>query len=93
MLSFTLRLTIGSGGREYGVSHACKSNVFLCEVYVTPSTAAPRELFVVDTDLGTIVDTIPLPEDFLPQFIYQTPDGRLIVTGGASGKIAIIDPS
>jgi len=87
------RLTIDYGGRIVGVRHACVSSIDPCVVYVNPDLAYVPDLLAIDHDSGDVLWTIPLVEDFKPEFIYEIPDGRLIVTGGTSGKILIIDPS
>jgi len=53
---------------------------------IDPDPATPA-------NTGEIIETIETVEGFTSQFIYETPDGLLIVTGGDSEKILIIDPS
>ena len=87
------RLTITFNGRIYGVRHACVSRVYPSDVDIVPDIGTPEELFIIDKDTGAVTGTIPLPTGFNAEFIYEIPYGRLIVTGGESGKILIIDPT
>ncbi len=80
-------------GGYIGVRHACVSSVYPGHVYISSSTGGPDDLFIIDHDTGEIIETIETVEDFTSQFIYETPDGLIIVTGGDSEKILIIDPS
>ena len=87
------RLTITYNGRSLGVMHACISQVISGSVYVVPWLATTVQLYVIDKDTGVVTGTIPLPSGFNAEFVYEISDGRLIVTGGESGKILIIDPT
>lgn len=79
-------------GLEFGVQHACISDVHPGVVYISTNVASPFDLMAIDYDTGEVLDKLDTPQGFHSQFIYETPDGLLIVTGGTSGKILIIDP-
>jgi hypothetical protein len=75
------------------VIHAYISQINPCNIYISAWTGQNGwGILVIDYDTGSLISTIDTGPDFEPNFIYETPEGLLIVTGGESGKILIIDP-
>jgi hypothetical protein len=77
-------------------------------VSVTPSSVFPGRMYtalgfwddtqyenigIVNKTTGQLIQMIDVGEALRPQFIHELPDGRIIVTGGESHKILIIDPT
>ena len=73
-------------GFSRGVRHACISRERENTLYVTPGTINQVEptfdysILVTDLD-GNYIDRGPLPEDFKPEYIVETDDCKLVVTG------------
>jgi hypothetical protein len=75
-----------------GVRHALLSEVHPGWVYVTPGPSAADQLIIMDHDTGAYINRIDLAGYCIPEFMYELPDGRLIVTAGLAERILIIDP-
>ena len=90
----TIQVT-SSYGYPMGVSYALVSQVNPGLVYISPGLGGyADELIVMDYDTHEIVDYISFTQydRMVPWFIYEMSDGRLIITSGSNGKIAIVDP-
>ena len=87
------RLTINYNGRDLGVLHACVSQVSPCDAYIAPAIDQFEKILVIDYFTGAVTSTIPLPSGCTAEFVYEMPDGNLIVTTGKTGNILIIDPT
>ena len=87
----------GPAGTGFGLVSVTPSSVYPGLAYTAlgqwdPSTYA--NIGIIQKATGQLVRMIDTEgEAFRPQFIYELPDGRLIVTGGESHKILIIDPT
>ncbi len=92
--SVVQRFTIlDSDGHVRGVKHACVSQVHPGTAYLSLGFGGPAaEIAVIDCSTGQVIDSIRADRVFTPEFIYELPDGRLIVTGGRTSNILIIDP-
>jgi hypothetical protein len=85
-------ITITDGdGRQFGAHHACASAVNPCVIFISTDYESPYDLYAVDRDTGEIIAPVGTLSGFKSEFLYETPDGLLIVTGGTCGKILIID--
>jgi len=73
-------------GFSRGVRHACISRARENTLYLTPGTINQEEptfdysVLVTGLD-GNYIDRGPLPENFVPQYIVETDDCKLVVTG------------
>jgi hypothetical protein len=79
-----------------GVSYAFVSEVNPGYVYISPASGGRAcELITMDITTHEVVDYLHLDNygPSVPFFIYEIPDGRLIVTTAVCGKILIIDPT
>ena len=91
------RLSYSWNGHIQGINHAFLSQVDPSKLYasinlISPTGHSSIPIAVLDHDTGALLDTIPVG-DVDAQFIYEMPDGKLIVTTGKDGKILIIDPT
>jgi hypothetical protein len=80
-----------SGVESLAVSNSCPGEVFVLPSSYDPSTY--ERVVIIDHSDGAFIGTINVGSPLRPKFICELPDGRLIVTAGASGKIAIVDPT
>jgi len=82
----------GDTGGLQGASHGVISNVYPGWVYFTIGSSG-GEVNIIDYNTGSFIKRIPFPTDIKPDFLCETPDGRLIVTGFKDDRIFIVDPS
>jgi hypothetical protein len=89
------RLTItDSIGLKQGIRHAVISECNPGVVYGSMSGLRDTiSILAFDQYSGALIQEIPAIPGFYSEFIYELCDGRLIVTGGDTGKILIIDPT
>jgi DNA-binding beta-propeller fold protein YncE len=90
----TINIAIGDyryGARSLIVSHVCDGEAYVALNQCGNSNA--NRIAVVDHATGDCLGSLDTGTEITPVFMHELPDGRLIVTGGASGKIAIIDPT
>ncbi len=83
-------------GESRGVRHAIRSKVYPGRVYVTlgnGGTDWTHAALAIDQETGQLIDPIPTGGEDVADFIYEIPDGRLIITQDLSQRILIIDPS
>ncbi len=79
--------------RIRGVQHLCVSEVRPGIAYMSLGFGGlDAETAVFDMATGQVIEHIQTGLVFTPEFIYELPDGRLIVTGGRTKNIVIIDP-
>jgi hypothetical protein len=83
---------VTSGSDWRGARHALVSEVHPGWVYVTPGSWAADQVRIIDHDTGAYINRIDLADYCIPEFMYELPDGRLIVTAGLAERILIIDP-
>ena len=84
-------------GIGWGIISVTPSTVYPGLAYTAPAQWDPStnaNIGIIQKATGQLVRMIDTDDEaFSPQFIYEIPDGRLIVTGGESHKILIIDPT
>jgi hypothetical protein len=93
--SVVQRMTIcDSEGNKCGVDHAFVSRTQPGIVYLALGFGGTHsEIAVVDYYTGAPIRWIRSGRPFWPEFIYEISDDRLIVTGGETERILIIDPT
>jgi hypothetical protein len=79
-------------GAKWGVSHMVISSICPDEVYASLCGYGNPKIGVLDYYTGALLSSIELDPGLGSRFIYEIPDGRLIVTTQAH-KILIIDPT
>ena len=85
---------LDESGNMRGIEHALVSHVHPGIAYLSLGFGGPTaSIAVIDYSTGSVIQYIKSGLVFMPYFIHELPDGRLIVTGGESGKILIIDPT
>lgn len=78
---------------ERYVNHGVLSDVHPGRLYVTVAGGPQGEgVYAIDKDTGEVIDRIFTGYGVRPEFVYEIPDGRLIVTCPHNEKILIIDP-
>ena len=78
---------------EVYVNHGVLSDVHPGCVYVTTHPGPLGEgVYAIDKDTGATINRIFTGYGVCPEFVYEIPDGRLIVTCPSNEKILIIEP-
>jgi len=79
------------GAKSLIVSDACTDGAYVA-INQYDDTNSQR-ILLIDKSSGEVEQAVDTGTEIIPEFLYELPDGRLIVTGGVSGKLAIIDPT
>jgi hypothetical protein len=78
---------------EVYINHGVLSDVHAGRVYVTTHPGPLGEgVYAIDKDTGATINRIFTGYGVCPEFVYEIPDGRLIVTCPRNEEILIIDP-
>jgi DNA-binding beta-propeller fold protein YncE len=79
-------------GNNVGVCHGILSEVYPGRVYLALAYALNNSVIAIDHDTSELIESLPTGGGYV-DFLYELPDGRLIVTKGEAGEILIIDPT